>query len=382
VIIKNGTVLLDGFDLRECDLRTVDGRIVEVGEDLPGKDTIDAEGCYVLPGLIDIHTHGIGYESSSDSSLVDYAKLEAEKGTTCFYPTLFDTKEAIVDQLRRHRKETNELRSLPQIPGFRLESPYIARTGAGLSEHLEKITDATTNMILEAGDGLVKLWDVSPELDGACDLVRKLTLLDIVCCMTHTGASIDQARASVDAGIKIATHLFNVYAPPEVTEPGCQPAGLTDYVLTDDRIVAEIIPDGSHVHPILIEKTMRCKGPERIALVTDSNYGAGLPSGTYDLPASWGRCKIDGPNNGVRMVDRGMGLAGSALTPINAFQNAVHMFGYSITDAATMCSETQARVLGLNKGRLAVGKDADIIIVDDDLELEHTICAGKVIWSR
>ena len=382
MVIKNGTALLDGCELRECDLRIVDGRIAEVGEDLSGRKTVDADGCYVLPGLIDIHTHGIGYESGSDGSLVDYAKLEAEKGATTFYPTLFDTKEAILTQLSRHRKETDDLKTVPQIPGFRLESPYIARTGAGASKHLEPITNATTDMILDAGGGLIKLWDVSPELDGACDLVRKLTLLGIVCCMTHTEATVDQARAAVDAGIKVATHLFNVYGAPQVTEAGCQPVALTDYVLIEDRIVAELIPDGSHVPPILIEKTMRCKGPERIALITDSNFGAGLPSGTYDLPGSWGRCVIDGPNNGVRMVSREMGLAGSALTPIDAFRNAVHLLGYSITDAAAMCSETPARVMGLNKGRLGVGRDADVIVVDEDLELVHTICGGEVIWSR
>ena len=117
-------------------------------------------------------------------------------------------------------------------------------------------------------------------------------------------------------------------------------------------------------------------------LDTDSNYGAGLPAGQYTLPNDWGPVAIAGPNNGVRLVERGMSLAGGALTPIEAFRNAVHMFGKDIANASQVCSSTPARLLKLDKGEIAVGKEADIIIVNPDLNLLHTVVAGDSAFSR
>ena len=109
------------------------------------------------------------------------------------------------------------------------------------------------------------------------------------------------------------THLFDTFELPDNThpDPGVYPAGIVDYFLVEDRVMCEIIGDGTHVHPLLVEKTFRCKSPERIVFVTDSNYGAGLPTGEYLLPGSWGNVRIDGCNNGVRMLDRNMALAGT-----------------------------------------------------------------------
>lgn len=360
----------------------LDGRIAKIGESLKSSKEIDASESYVLPGLIDIHTHGIGYESTSDGHLADYAALEATRGATALYPTLFSPPEELVEQMIRHRKETDELNDLPQIMGFRLESPYLGATGAGLSRDLAPISRKTTDMLLDAGGGNIAIWDISPELEGAPEVIRELTSSGIVCSMAHTHATIEQARIAVDAGTKLVTHLFDTFLVPEMTDGGVYPAGLTDYLLIEDRVVCEIIADGTHVHPLLVEKAFRCKSPNGIALVTDSNYGAGLPPGRYDLPAGWGLAEINGSNNGVRLVDRDMGLAGSALTPIDVFRNAVNLFGKDIAAASHACSLVQSRLLGLNKGEIGVGKDADLIILDRELDLVCTISAGRVIYQR
>jgi N-acetylglucosamine-6-phosphate deacetylase len=164
-------------------------------------------------------------------------------------------------------------------------------------------------------------------------------------------------------------------------DPGVYPAGLTDYLLVEDRLVCEIIGDGTHVHPLLVEITLRCKTPQRVAFVTDSNYGAGLPPGRYTTP-KWGNIMIDGSNNGVRLCDRGMELAGSALSPIHSFRNVLHLFGKDLAVASQVCSATPARLLGLNKGEIAVGRDADLIVLDQELELLCTIAAGDVVYQR
>jgi N-acetylglucosamine-6-phosphate deacetylase len=382
LVIKNGNVLLPTEEVLAAEVLIQDGQIEAVGPSLAADVQIDAMGGYVLPGLIDVHTHGIRTVNLQDGSLQEYASIEAGFGTTTFYPTLFDTPEAIAEQMRRHRAETDELQLVPQVGGFRLESPYLARTGAGLAKDLGNITPQVTAMLLEAGGGHIKIWDVSPELDGAPEVIEELSGQGIACSIAHTQATIQQGRAAVDAGARLVTHLFDVFFPPEDTGTGVYPHGLVDYLLIEDRVKCEIIGDGTHVPDILVEKAFRCKTPDGLVFVTDSNFGAGLPPGQYDAGGSWGRIQIDGPNNGARMVDRDMGLAGSALTPIDAFRNAIRLFDKSMGVASRICSRNPASLLGLNKGEVAPGQDADLIVLDTDLELRYSIVGGRIVYQQ
>lgn len=379
--IVGGNVLLPEGTFTTCDVGIVDGKIHSLALGLESEQQIDASGSYVLPGLIDLHTHGIHTESAEAGSLRAYARIEASHGATTFYPTLFAPPGQSARQMIRHRQETDELRQLPQIGGFRLESPYLARTGAGVSKDLVPIGAETTDLLLEAGGGHIRIWDVSPELPGAPDLVRQLAEMGIICSIAHTQGTIEQAEAVVDAGARLVTHLFDTFAVPQMTDPGVYPISLVDYMLVEDRLTCEIIADGTHVHPLLVEKTLRCKPRERVVLVTDSNYGAGLPPGRYTLPGSWGNVVIQGPNHGVRQVDRDMGLAGSALTPVDEFRNVVRLFHKDMAMSSRLLSRNPARLMGLNKGEIAAGKDADLIILDEDLALAYTIVAGTIAYE-
>jgi N-acetylglucosamine-6-phosphate deacetylase len=283
--------------------------------------------------------------------------------------------------MRRHLKETHDFKDTPQVGGFRLESPYLAYTGAGINKDLAPISQGLTNQLLKAGGGYIKIWDISPELPHAEETIRFLSARGIICSLAHTTCSIEQAKAAVDAGARLVTHLFDTFAIPKETDIGVYPAGLTDYLLLEDRVACEIIADGTHVHPLLVEKTIRCKPSEKTIFVTDGNFGAGLPAGEYTLPQGWGRVKIDGLNNGVRLIDRAMELAGSALTPIQAFRNAIKLFGKGIATASKLCSLNPARLLNLNKGEIAVGRDADLTILTPELKLTHTIVAGNVLYA-
>ena len=381
-VIRNGRVLLPDGKLVVLDVMIRDGRIAAMGEELRTQSEVDASDCYVLPGLIDLHTHGIGCQSASLGTLAEYAALEASRGATTFYPTFFGPPEESAEHMRRHRRETEELRQLPQIGGFRLESPYLSFPGGGLSKDLAPIAEQTTSMLQEAGGGHLKIWDVSPELPGALELIKELSDSGIVCSLAHMRATVDQAHAAVDAGARLVTHLFDTFVVPEMVDPGVYPVSVIDHFLVDDRVTCEIVGDGTHVHPLLVEKTLRCKGVERTAFVTDSNFGAGLPSGTYLLPGGYGNALIDGSNNGVRLIDRGMELAGSALTPIDSFRNAVRLFGKDIATASRVSSATPARLMGLNKGEIAVGRDADFVVLDTELELLYTVVAGIVVYAK
>lgn len=379
VLISGGNVLLSDGTMAVCDILIEGGIVVEIGHDLSAAERIDAVGSYVLPGLIDIHAHGIGLESVGEGDLKRFAALEVSRGATTFFPTFFAPAEEIEQQLRRHLAETDDLRQTPQVGGFRLESPYLADASGGLPKDTAQISPETTNMLLEAGKGHIRIWDVSPEMTGATGLIRELSAKGIVCSMAHTTATIEQAAAAVDAGAKLVTHLFDTFQQPIETDLGVYPAGLTDYLLVEDRVTCEIIGDGTHVHPLLVEKTLRCKSTARTVFITDGMVGAGLPAGEYVLPCGWGNAVVDGSNNGVRLIDRDMELMGSALTPIDSFRNAILLFGKDIPTASTLCARTPARLLGLNKGEIAPGRDADFIILTPDLELLQVICAGQVI---
>jgi len=182
----------------------------------------------------------------------------------------------------------------------------------------------------------------------------------------------------VEAGARLATHLFDVFFLPESDDPdeGVYPAGVVDYLLIEDRVVCEIIGDGTHVDPMLVEKAFRCKTPERLAFITDSSQSSGLPPGKYTMAGS--EVVICGVNEGVRVADT-MFLAGSALSPIDAFRNVVQLFGRDLAAAVQVCSATPARLLGLNKGELAAGRDGDLIVVGQDLGLRCVIAGGSVV---
>lgn len=381
LVIRNGRVLLADGSLRQTDLAIAGGRISVIEPGLRAVREFDAAGSYVLPGLIDLHTHGIGFESCSSDTLFAYAALEAAHGCTTFFPTLFAAPEVEIELMLRHRRASDDLRALPQVGGFRLESPYLGYAGGGLSKDTAPIAETTTEALLAAGGGHIRIWDLSPELPGALEAIALLSARGVVCSLAHTSATIEQARAAVDAGARLVTHLFDTFVLPEMTLAGVYPAGLTDYLLLEDRVVCEIIGDGLHVHPLLVEKTLRCKPPHGVAFITDSNVGAGLPPGRYALPNDWGTAAIGGPNDGVRLVDRNMDLAGSALTPLDVFANAVRLFGKDIVTASRLCSAAPARLLGLNKGELTIGRDADVIVLDAGLCLRCTVAGGAVVYA-
>jgi N-acetylglucosamine-6-phosphate deacetylase len=163
LVIRNGSVLLGNGQLETCDVLLAQGRIAALGHGLAADAVLDVGGAFVLPGLIYLHTHGIGRESMASAALEGYARLEAAHGATAFFPTLFGPPLENIGHMQRHR-EHDPAHAGAQVAGFRLESPYLAHTGAGLSRDLTPITAETTEALLAAGGGRVKIWDISPEL--------------------------------------------------------------------------------------------------------------------------------------------------------------------------------------------------------------------------
>jgi N-acetylglucosamine-6-phosphate deacetylase len=382
MLIRNGEVLHGDQWKATCDLRIEGGVITAIAEGLrpePDEQILDATGCCVLPGLIDLHNHGVRHVMAQYDSLVEYARLLAAEGVTACLPTLLGSPQENVEAMRRGLAETDNFRLTPNLIGFRPEITYLAKTGAGAAGSLTKISADTTEALYTASRGTIRIWDVSPELDGALPFIRWCRERGIVTSLAHSSASIEQARRAVDAGLSLITHFYDTFDPPPMTDPGVYPAGLTDYIQVEDRLTAEIIPDGVHVHPLLVEKTLRCKGLGRVAFVTDGVKGAGNPPGIYDGLYPGVQVAISA-DRGVRRVPDDA-LSGSALTHINCLRNAVNKFGRTLAEASVLCSRTPAAVLGMaTKGALAAGMDADMIILTEDLDLIATIVGGQVLY--
>ena len=380
MLIKHGLILHHDRLEEDSDLRLQHGQIVELGRDLvpaPDEQVIDASECYVLPGLVDLHTHGLRHVLVQDGDWMAFSSLQLEQGVTTCVPTLFADPDGIMKGIRTGLDETDRFQRTPNLLGFRIEFPYVAKPGAGLLSAMTAITPETTQAIYETAAGFIKIWDVSPELDGAIPFIRWAREHGIVTSLAHSSATIAEARRAVDTGMSLVTHFYDTFDLPVMSDHGVYPAGLTDYIQVEDRLTVEIIPDGVHVHPLLIEKTLRCKGLDRVAFITDSVLGAGSPPGIYAGLYEGVEVEVT-PDRGVRRTSDDC-LSGRALTHLTAFRNAIRKFGQSVVEASILCSRTPARVLGLGKkGYLAVGMDADVVLLDGDLELRATIVGGEI----
>ena len=381
LLVRGGDVLTAGRIEPGVDLLVQDARIQRIGRGLPeerGARLIDARGCWVLPGLIDIHTHGVGDVAIDTDSALDFSREHARHGVTACLATLAGSAEDDARRMREILRETDGLRLTPNIVGFRPEILYLVDASAGPASSLARPEPRITEMLWEASRGLIRVWDISPEIEGALPFIAWCAEHGVVASMAHSAAGIDIVRPAVDAGLRLVTHFYDLFAMPMEKDEGVYPAGVTDYINIEDRLTVEIIPDGVHVDPLLVEKTLRCKGVDRVVFITDSLRGSGKPPGTYDgiIPGEPVEVTAD---RGIRRKSDGI-LSGSAITTITGFRNAVMRFGRSIPEACRLCAQTPARLIGLaRKGSLAPGMDADILVADRELRVRATVAAGEVL---
>ncbi len=238
-----------------------------------------------------------------------------------------------------------------QILGFHLEGPFLTLTGALPKEALGKADPERVERLIEACRPYPAVFSVSPDFDGILDLLPIMTRGGTPAFMTHTAATVEQTAAAIDAGVRHATHFYNVFPVPPEKEPGARPCGAVEAVLADPRVSVDFILDGEHVAPVACRMALACKGTEGVALISDANVGAGLPPGRTYRFADYGvtfayeggpaRMGADGPIPGA--------LAGSGLTLDAALRNAVRMLDLDLPKAVALVSSTPARILGLGE---------------------------------
>jgi len=384
-VLPRGSVVIEGARIAAIEPRVVDAPA--------GATRVDLESCLVVPGFIDVHVHGVaGHDVlEGDDGVDEVAARLPQYGVTAFcptsiacHPTALKSMLRAVDR-RGHRQPRPSARVLPA----HLESNFISPEYHG-AQPLECLRTPVTRSVLrqsepdsafsarEILDTIAKhrtsvgIVTLAPEIEGGLELARALVNAGHIVSIGHSGASYEEAREAIDAGVRHATHLFNRMSPMSHRAPGVAGA-----VLQSEQVVAELICDGFHVHPALMQVAIRAKGVDGIMAITDGTAGSGLPVGS--------RTRLGGHPIVVtaRSAELEDGtLAGSVLTMDAAFRTLMVQIGLTVVEAARLCATSPARQLGLKEtGRIEVGATADLVVLDGRFRVAQTYLAGQ-LWRN
>ena len=364
--LKNGTIL-QGKSFTKGDL-TFGTTISEIRPAGSGEG-IDVSGCYVVPGFVDIHTHGAMGEDFSDGypdGLPTLSRYYADHGVTSYLGTTMTLKEeTLLPAMRTLRAGGKQ--KYAKLAGIHLEGPFLsfAKRGAQAAENLHKPDVALFHRLNEASGGMIKLVTVACEEEGAMDFIETASR-ECTVSLGHSTADYDTALEAFRRGASHATHLFNGMPPLHHRDPGIIGAALTA------GASVELICDGYHIHPAVVLATYRMFG-EKLNLISDSLRCAGMPDGPYEL----GGQPIELKDGLARLLDGT--IAGSSISLLDAVRNVVN-FGLPLADAFYAASTAPAQAAGLaDIGSLEVGKAADLLVLDDQLNLKAVFVDGRQV---
>jgi N-acetylglucosamine-6-phosphate deacetylase len=381
LVITGGALILEGRAAPvERNLACRVGRIVAIGEaaSMPNSQVLDATGLLVAPGFVDTQINGgfgLDFATEPESIPAVAARLPAF-GVTSFLPTIISSPSEIVGRALAVIGDDPPQARQPvgaQAVGLHLEGPMLApsRAGAHNRRHLRAFTSDEVDRV--AGSGRVRLVTLAPELPGAAEVIARLVAGGVAVSLGHSEATAQEVARAVDAGAGLVTHLYNAMTPLHHRQPG-----LVGAALADPRLGVGIIADGVHVDPVAVRVAWNACGPDRLILVTDAIAALGQPPGRSRL----GDRPVEITEAGVRTSDDGV-LAGSNLTMLAAVRNLVAFTGCSEVEAIRAASTIPARAVGLaRKGRIEIGCDADLVLLDDALTVVATIVDGRVVFDR
>ncbi|MGO5023745.1 N-acetylglucosamine-6-phosphate deacetylase [Lawsonibacter sp. LCP25S3_G6] len=360
----------EGFVARDFCVK--DGLIAE---DALGP--ISAHGCYVIPGLTDLHFHGCVGEDFSDATpdgLQKMADYELSRGITQICPagmTLGEDQLTKICQNAAAHREKNS--GGAELVGLHLEGPFLsmAKKGAQNAAYIHDPDPAMLHRLQEAAGGLVKLVTLAPEQPGSLEFIQSARQDGVTVSLGHTTADYDTASAAYKAGARQATHLFNAMPPFTHRSPGVVGAAF-DY----PEVKVELICDGVHIHPAVVRAVFKLFGSDRVILISDSLRATGMPDGRYPF----GGQEIEVHGNRATMADDPNTLAGSVSDLMACLKTAVS-FGIPLADAVTAAAVNPAKVLGIYNrlGSLDIGKEANAAILDEHLDLKAVIYHGEVV---
>jgi N-acetylglucosamine-6-phosphate deacetylase len=383
MIFRNGRLIFpdgirDGLELVVCAGKVSDVR--EASRNNGNKDEIiDLDGNYLAPGFIDLHLHGAVGRDAMEASADAFAAIcnyHASGGTTSLLLTTVSAPIPEITQVLRAAERSK----LPQIAGVHVEGPFIskAKCGAQRKEFIVEPNAESVDELLRFSD-VTKIVTLAPEVGGALTFMDRLREKNIRISGGHSDANDDEARAAFDHGMRHATHTFNCMSSAH-REGIYREAGLLEFSISEPEILCELIADGHHVRPTLMKMLYRAKGAEGICLVTDATAGAGLPN---ESNFSLGGCACV-VRDGVCLIADGSALAGSAARMIDLVRTMVKEVEVPLHHAVQMSTQNPARAIGLEKtkGILAIGADADLVVISPEFSVLETFSGGARIFRH
>lgn len=375
-----GVRLLDAQrDLPDSAITIDGGYIQAIGHETLSDDrVIDATDMLVTPGFIDVHTHGGGgfnLHTVKAEEICSYARWTPETGVTAFLIGVVGTPGALPEeQLRAAVEAIGQCKGGAEPLGIHLEGPYInvARRGAHAPSWLRQPSSNETEHILTLTRGYLRLITLAPELPGAATMIRELVEVGVTVSMGHTDATYEQAVEAIQLGVTHATHCCNAMRPLHHREPG--PLGA---IAQAPQVRGELIADGVHVHPAVMDVIVKMLGPERTIVITDALSAAGIGDASFDFAGQPAQVIC----GAARLADGT--ITGSVLTMDQALRNVLHMTEVSLQEAIGMLTlnPAQAAHVADRKGLLRAGYDADLLLFDSALNLQATLCCGKLAFA-
>ncbi|PNR94109.1 N-acetylglucosamine-6-phosphate deacetylase [Petrotoga sp. HWH.PT.55.6.1] len=391
LIIRNGSVITPIRVIDRGGIIVEKGKISEIftGEDFFAQEKdkiIDAEGNYISPGFIDIHSHGGGGYDFMDGSVEAIEKgslAHLKYGTTSIVPTtLTSTKKELFKTLDSYRKAKEQMKNGPNLIGIHLEGPYLSmeQRGAQDPRYIKNPEPEEYEEILNYSDDIIR-WTIAPELKGALEMGRKLVERGILPSIGHTNAIYEEVLKAFECGFSHITHLYSGMSMVKRIN-AYRYAGVVESAFLLDDASVEIIADGKHLPSSLLKLVYKIKGPEKICLVTDSMRAAGMPDGVYTLGSSIDGQKVIVEEGVAKLLDKSA-FAGSVATASRLVKTMVTLADVPLQEAVKMMTLTPAKIIKIDdrKGSLTIGKDADIVIFDKDINILKVIINGEIQYE-
>lgn len=373
-ILRNGTLLIEGSKILEVSDKNI--HVAHAQE-------IDAMGMFIAPGFIDMHVHGGGGHDFMDNTVAAFlaiAQTHARYGTTALMPTTLSCEQDdLMLTLATYEQALTQHTAGAQFIGLHIEGPYFSmeQKGAQDPRYIRHPDRAEYEKILAASKH-IKRWSAAPELPGALEFGRYMVQSGVLPAIAHTSAMYDDVIKAVEAGYSHVTHFYSCMTGV-VRQNGYRTAGLIETTYLLDDLTVEIIADGKHLPPALLKLIYKIKGAENTALITDAMRGAGMPEGKSILGGLKNGLEVIIEDHVAKLPDRSA-FAGSVATADALVRNMITLAEIPLFDSVRMMTEVPARILHIadQKGSIAKGKDADIILFDADINVKTTIVNGRI----
>jgi N-acetylglucosamine-6-phosphate deacetylase len=387
--IINASVITPFRILRSATILVRDGKIRSIEEgssDTDAKEIIDANGKFVAPGFIDIHVHGGGghdFMDGDEHAFIAISQSHARFGTTTMMPTTLSCEpDELETTLRQYESACNKTLGA-QFAGMHIEGPYFAMNQRGAQDaRYIRPPDPDEYENLVRSHRSIRRWSAAPELEGALQFARFMRSEGILPALAHTDATYDEVIKGFEAGFTLATHLYSGMSIVSRRNAYRYAGAVESAFLIDDMFV-EVIADGRHLPAPLLKLIYKIKGVDRIALITDAMRGAGMPEGESILGSKKNGLRVIIEDGVAKLPDRSS-FAGSVATTDRLVRTMITEAGISLPDAVRMMTHTPAVILNMQdrKGSLVEGKDADIVIFDNNINVSFTIVGGNIIYQK